>query len=188
MNSKEILFYKIKENIKSLVFDLKTKSVFLPVFSKLYDVSLIVGISYLLYLMVIISKSNNLNEFVYNLNKNFTLYSLYVGIEIVMLLLSIPILKVLEKSKFKSILLIWLSIWLTNYLGYCLMNERFTIAYKDYENFTFNIILSSFMLLFFVVFFDWKNRTSNQIDNLAKINLLQSKMDRKIKAIKIYSR
>lgn len=175
MKNWQKIFFYVKQEFKSLTFQIKNKSLNIPSFNNILNILFIVFISYTFFMVFNITQSQNFDDLRVNIMKNISFFTLYLMIEIILLLLSIPIFKKL--TPIKSILYLFFTVTLTNYLGYAITHEHIYINSSDYQR-LFLSLLSSLSLTFaFILYFDWRIRSNNPIDNIAKINLLQSKMD-----------
>lgn len=168
-------FFNIKEEFKSLIFQIKNRSLNVPSFNGFLTITLIIFLSYAIFIIYNVAQSNGFEELRAHLIKNFVLFTVYLMVQVILLILSIPILKKL--TPFKSLAYIFMTVIVMNYLSYCIIYEQTNISARHYEKFFFNLIVSFAFTFSFVLFFDWKARSKNPIDNIAKLNLLQSKMD-----------
>lgn len=175
MNIWQKKFFNIKDDIKSLIFQIKNRSLYVPNFNSILTIALLTFLSYTIFTLYNVALSNDFESLRVNFIKNFALFTVYLIVQIILLILSIPILKKL--SPFKSIAYIFASVIVMNYLSYCIIYEQTHISAQHSERLFFNLIISFAFTFSFILFFDWKARSKNPIDNIAKINLLQSKMD-----------
>lgn len=122
-----------------------------------------------------IALSSTFDEMVLNFSKNIFIFNCYLIIELLILIASTPIFKRLKPLS--SIAYIFLTVFITNYLVFVIRSGQLVVEDRYMQSFILTAIESWAFTFLFILYFDWKKRIQNPIEDIAKINFLQSKMD-----------
>jgi len=85
--------------------------------------------------------------------------------------------KIINKiNAFKATLLIFLINFISVYITYSVLFNSFYSAFQETEKFFIYYIGSFSICFFFLIYFDWREKTLDPANTLAKLSFLQSKM------------
>lgn len=165
---------QIKKYFKLFIFQINKKSNIVK-FDELGNILRVLVISYIIYFFFNLAQTNSLDNLRKLLIDNFWVFSSYLTTEIMLLMVSSFFIKKI-RAGFAIIYLFFTTLFST-YLVYSLIGKGFLINPNDFEEFAIIVAKSLSVMFFFIIYFDWKVRVLSPLDDIAKVNFLQSKMD-----------
>lgn len=166
---------KINTLWKSLSYQLFKKKSNLADFSSYKTVIRLLTVGYTIFVLYSLSTVQPGESFSKVLYENFMVFTPYLLMESLVLLLSSALLK--KVSQWFAIFYMFFTTFLSTYLVYCAVNKSFTLSVLTIEPFLMTVLKSLSMAFFFIIYFDWKHRSQSPLDDISKILFLQSKMD-----------
>ncbi len=168
-------FFDFKNKLKFFWFQIKNKKSNIPDFNEASNILRVFIISYLIFFLFNISLSASFDDLQKKLFQNFFLFTPYLLAEIILLIVSSKIIK--KTSAAFSIGYMFFTVFLSSYLTFSFANNSLRLSALQLESFSLTFLQALSILFFFIIYFDWKIRAMNPLDDIAKISFLQSKMD-----------
>jgi len=168
-------FFEVKKNLSIFWFQIKNKKSHIPDFNIGSNTFRVLIISYLIFLLFNIAISSSFDELNKKLVQNFLVFTPYLLVEIIILLISARIIKRLNAAL--AISYMFLSVFISSYITFSFASGNLILNMAGWEAFSLKFLQSLSILFFFIIYFDWKIRAMNPLEDIAKLSFLQSKMD-----------
>jgi len=163
MKQFSILFKRVEQRVPHI-----------PDFGDLWNILKIFIVSTLLVAIYTFSQIYSLREYGEVFLINLKIFMPYLITQLLLLIFFAKIIK--SVRPFNSIIIILLLNFICVYLIHAAMTRSFENFFTHVEGSLIKLAFSYGIVFFFLIYFDWREKSSNPAETLARLSFLQSKM------------
>lgn len=164
----------IWKNIKTVFFHIEQKVPYIPDFSDAWTILKILLVSFSISVIYSFSQLQHASDFYQYFLPNLQMFAPYVIFQLLLLILASKI--ILKQTPFIAILIITILNLICVYVIHSIISKTLLGFFSDIDTTLAKFFVSFGILLFFLMYFDWREKNIDPANTLAKLIFLQSKM------------
>jgi len=162
------------KNLRVILKKVKQRVPYIPDFSDACNILKIFLVSVLLVGIYTFSQIHSLGDYYIVFWLNLKIFMPYLVTQLLMLIFASKIIK--SASPVNAILIIILLNFACVYFIHASMTRSFEDFFTEFETSAIKLAFSCGIIFFFLIYFDWREKSIHPAETLAKLSFLQAKM------------
>lgn len=162
------------KKLKFFLFKLQHRMPYIPDFSDGWNILKIMLVSFFICVIYSFSEVSKASDFYTTFWINLKIFSPYIIMQLLLLIFNAK--KIKEFNPVYAILYIIFLNFICVYLVYAAMTRSFETFFTKWDETLAKFCLSFGILFFFLIYFDWREKSTHPSHIIARLSFLQSKM------------